>query len=130
MKEVDFWTDQLLTIGQIDSTKQGPDGVGFTEFHLEEGTAIGWTVYRDDYIHVIRAFLSKGAVFPLHEHQLSAENLILYKGAIDVYCGDDECYELEVGKALHLEAGRNHKLVSLVDSWVMTTLIPPDEELK
>lgn len=133
MKEVEFWTDKLLSIGEIDSTMIGEGEGSFREFNLENGTAFGWTLFATEEVHCFRAFLSRGTVFPLHEHNLSAETTILYRGAMQLICSEEGCKPesttMEIGKPVYLDKRVNHKLVALEDSWVISVLIPPDKEL-
>lgn len=133
MREVNLLTDRLLQIGDISSAVIGSGQGAYREFELETGTAIGWTLFKNDNVHCMRAFLSQGTIFPLHEHQLSAETIILYKGSLEIHCGDVDCDPVKIimakGKPVYLEAAENHKLIALADSWVITTLIPPDKQL-
>ena len=133
MKDVLFWGNELKTsLRDIQRAKIGSGSVGFTEFNLDQGTAIGWLLFRDDYIHVIRSYMSAGAVFPLHEHEFSVEAITLYRGAVDIMVADGlkpRRVTLEVGKPFYMEKAVEHKLLAHEDSWMLATLIPPDPNL-
>lgn len=133
MKDVLFWGNELKTsLRDIQRSTLGSGGRGFTEFQLEHGTAIGWLLFRDDRVHVIRSYMSSGSVFPLHEHAISTEVIILYRGAVDILVADDlkpRKVTMEIGKPFYLEKGIEHKLLAKEDSWMIATLIPPDANL-
>ena len=131
MKDVIFWGNELKTsLRDVEQTKME----SYVEYKLEHGTVIGWTLHRDDYVHVVRAFLSKGAVFPLHDHELSFESLILYRGNVDVIyensIGEQQKSPMAVGKPAYFKKGQDHKLIAREDSWVISAWVPPDKDVQ
>lgn len=99
-------------------------------YDIEQGTAISFTLKRDDDVHLLDSFLSAGTIFPLHHHDDSAETLILTSGEITVVCDEPGCdthrQELQVGVPMYIPSGMNHFLHAKKDSWILATLIPPD----
>lgn len=104
---------------------------GHIIYDLDQGSAITFTLHRNANSHVLRAFLSAGTIFPLHNHEASAETLILETGNITVMSdgqGDDQIrQELREGVPMWIPEKLNHFLHAKEDSWILAILIPPDQ---
>lgn len=130
MKEINRLTDEIMKMSDLGIITSAP---GFREYKLEHGTLMGWSLLKNDKIECIRAYMSEGTVFPLHEHEFSAETMILYSGAVKVSCEGENCetelHSMEIGIPFHVEAGKCHKLYADEESRMIAIFIPPDKEL-
>ena len=134
MKEVLFWGDALKTnLKDLARADVGNGTNGYIEFQLENGTCLGWTLFRDDHGHAIRAFLSKGSVFPVHDHEESFETLVMYRGECELgfvnSAGQQELRKMQLGKPAYLLKGQEHIIYAKEDTWFFMTLVPPDTNL-
>lgn len=132
MKDVDIYTDALINeLGSI-SRKEAD---GHVEYDLEQGHVITWTLKKNQYIEVIDALLTEDTIFPLHEHDLSFETMVMYTdGDVTVVCDEPGCEpmhkKLVKGEPFGVPPGVNHFLHAKKSSWILATLIPPDAGMK
>lgn len=100
-------------------------------YDLDQGTAISFTLHRNNDAHIIRMFLSSGTIFPLHKHDTSAETLIMESGKLTVMSdgqGEDNIrQELREGVPMWVPEKLNHFMTANEDSWLIAILIPPDQ---
>lgn len=135
MTDVNRKSDDLIQeLKDIDRVVIGEGEGAFTEFIVEGGIVRTWTLHRDEYGHCMLAFLAEGAVFPPHEHRISCESIVMARGSIDIRFedenGEERMRSMKRGRPAFLEMGQNHRVYAREDSWVYTTMIPPDEGLK
>ena len=129
MKEIDELTDKVIALCEVPVLTTSPC---FKEYNLKVGIAMSWTIYKSEGVHIMRSYLSKDAIFPLHEHETSVESLIVYDGSIEVIYEDLNHKEivnvLNIGESITLLKGVNHKIHSLEESKVVAILIPPESD--
>jgi quercetin dioxygenase-like cupin family protein len=131
MKAVDRLTDELISMDYGFVNEYSPK-----VFKLKEGIVVSYRLYKDENLHCIRSYLSKGAIFPPHEHkEPTDETLILYSGKMSVIIDDPEISEgksidMIIGKPYFFRAGDIHMLHAKEESWILSTLIPPDKNIK
>lgn len=132
MKELDMMTDAL--VNQLSSiSHKEPDG--HIEYDLEQGNAITFTLKKNKHIEVLDALLTEGTIFPLHEHKISFECMLMYNdGDVTVICDEPGCEpirkKLVRGEPFGVPAGINHFLHAKKTSWILATLVPPDAGMK
>jgi quercetin dioxygenase-like cupin family protein len=129
MTRFEILTDRVVeSLSDISSSRNG-----HVVYDLDQGTAISFTLKDTDDVHVIDSFLSAGTIFPLHHHEASSETLTLYSGNITVLCDEPgtDCirHELQIGVPFFIPDGMNHLLHAKEDSWVLASLIPPDQDI-
>lgn len=127
METLSALTDKLVTDLRTISHEEKP---GYVIYDLEQGEAITFTLKCDKNIHVIDALLTEGTIFPLHQHDESYETLILQSGEVTVLCDEPGCetirHELKPGQPFMIPSGMKHLLHAKKTSWILATLIPPD----
>jgi len=127
MSNFEVLTEKLIANLKDISTEEK----GHVVYELEQGTAITFTLKRNAMVHLLDSFLSADTIFPLHHHETSSETLILQSGNVTVICDEPGCeeirHELKVGIPFFIPEGLNHFLHAKEDSWVLASLIPPDE---
>ena len=110
----------------------------FIEYDVEDGTAIGFGLFNTNEIGVQRTFMSKGTIFPEHQH-IEQEYILVYRGSVEICC--DETYTinsrklndstspviLNSGDCAYFQPNANHKIKALEDSWVIGIIIPSVE---
>ncbi len=104
----------------------------YTTHNVEQGTSISFDLLRNEHVDVFNSFLSKGTIFPLHEHLESDEIFVLYTGDITIICDDGKevsKIKLQIGKPVVITKCTKHLLKVNADSWVIAVVIPPDLKL-
>lgn len=119
-------TDQIIAMGP--ALLKGGE---FKKYELDQGEIFTMTVKKNDKIHVIDAFMKKGTIFPVHMHEYSDETFLLYEGVVNIYCinGQEIKNELQIGKPFIVRKGVHHFLKVKEDSWMLSSLIPPDVQV-
>lgn len=111
----------------------------FIEYNVgDSGTAIGFGVWKQPEIAVQRVFMSKGTIFPKHNHP-EHEYVLVYKGSFKVHrCeksparmsgkhSTDKTGILGVGDGIYFAPNEEHWGEILEDTWILSTTIPAGE---
>jgi len=96
-------------------------------YDVEGGECYGFSLFNNGKIAVQRAFLSKGAEFPMHIHDDEKEHLIFYEGKGKAIVEGQEDRILEEGDCILIPAGVSHGWKILEDSWVIGITVPAEE---
>ena len=91
-----------------------------------DGTIIGLGLFKDKYIAVQRAFISKGTISTLHDHK-ETEYLIVYKGKVEMEVSG-LTYVLGVEDRIRIKSHLPHTCEALEDTWLIAITIPASEE--
>jgi len=130
MKEVDEATDAVIKLSKI----LGPTVTDFREFRLEGDRVFGWTVYKDDDLHCVKSFMSKGAEFPFHKHEDSVETLTLIEGEAEITSADGEgnlvTQSFIKRIPIYLNPGANHRVSIKENSVIFAVFLPPDKDFE
>jgi len=102
-----------------------PTGNGMQEYKVEKGFAMAMSLKNNDEVAVAQSFLSKGTVFPYHNHDNSEEVLVVYSGEVTVVTEEDK-FTLKPGCSLHICRGCGHLLHAITDVKIIAITIPPD----
>jgi len=102
-----------------------PTGNGMQEYKVDQGFAMSMTLKYNDEVAVAQSFLSAGTIFPYHNHENSAEVLIVYSGEVTVVT-ENERYVLKAGDSLRICQGCGHLLSAKMDVKIIAITIPPD----
>jgi quercetin dioxygenase-like cupin family protein len=102
-----------------------PTGNGMQEYKVEQGFAMAMSLKHNEEVAVAQSFLSKGTVFPYHNHENSEEVLIVYSGEVTVVTENDK-HTLTPGDSLHICQGCGHLLHAKTDVKIIAITIPPD----
>lgn len=134
MTDVHTTSDKLIKeLKDIDQVVIDNDCGVYTEFDVQGGIIKMWTLHRDDFGHCILAHLPKGVTMPGHDHRFSSESIVLIRGAIDIehdVNGEMKTRSMKKGRPAFLNEKQHHVVMAREESWVYTTMIPPDEQLK
>ena len=116
-------TQSLTDIGSIVVTT----GNGMQEYKVEKGFAMAMSLKHNDEVAVAQSFLSKGTIFPYHNHDNSEEVLVVYSGEVTVVT-DEGKYTMKPGDSLHICQGCGHLLHAITDVKIIAITIPPDSK--
>lgn len=106
---------------------------GFIEYKVNNGTCLGFPLYKIDDISIQRAFLTKDTKFPIHVHDNEVEILVIYKGKglakiYDDNGGIKEERTIGIGDLIRIPKEVNHSWEMLEDTWVIGITIPASED--
>jgi len=100
------------------------------EYEVENGVAFGFNLWNIKKVAIQRAFMSRGAVFPTHQHD-EVEILIVYEGKLSVNKEHArECSnvnELQVGQCVRFSSGESHSVTALENTHMIAITIPAAE---
>jgi len=102
------------------------------DYNIYDGISFALNLMNQRNVAVSNCFISKGAMFPKHDHQ-ETELLIVYDGSLYVeICNDvnDTCYfknTINVGEVVYFEAGEKHIIKALEDTWMIAITVPAAE---
>lgn len=98
-------------------------GENSIEYDIDGGKCYGIGLLSQAEISVQKAFMSKGSIFPKHNHEVS-EWLLVYEGKLLIdYC-DETQEEISVGEAVHFLPGKDHRVIALEDTKYIGIVIP------
>ena len=136
LSELEKQTNKLKSLGDLVLKEHEK----FNEYiSKDEGTCIGFGLYKEDNVAVQRTFLSKGATIELHSHE-EKEYILVYKGAFKLLADEDlKCLKdgeptignncvLKSGDGVFLKSYQPHGMISLEDTWVICVTIPAAKE--
>ena len=100
------------------------------EIKLNGGSSILLGQNFSERCQLIPAFSFAGSVFPEHDHEASAEVLVVVSGRLKVIFVDDKPDEvLTAGDAILIPKGVKHTIKYLEDTRIWAVLCPPDKDL-
>ena len=102
------------------------DSIGYVEYEVKDGTAMGFNLLNKPKVSVQDLFLSKGATFPSHLHLVEKECHIIYSGELEVTI-EDEVRILKKGDSFCLDNTVVHSGVALKDTWMIVIGVPSIE---
>ena len=104
-----------------------PSGDGVKEYRVSEGYAMAMSLKHNYDVAVAQSFMSKGTIFPYHNHDNSEEILVVYSGEVTIVT-EEERYTLKPGDSLHICKGCGHLLHAITDVKIIAITIPPDTD--
>lgn len=122
MEKLRALTETLIDMDSIAVPKSN----GLKEYRVKQGYAMAMVLKSNHEISVAQAFMSKGTIFPYHNHDNSEEVLIVYSGEVTVVTEDDK-HTLKPGGSIHICRGCGHLLHAITDVKIIAITIPPDD---
>ena len=96
------------------------------EFPLVDGKTKVWTLYSNDDVSIVKAFVTPNTQFPLHIHDVK-EVIVLYSGSA-VFTSGTVAKELKPGDFVGVDAGQPHDIKSGPEgAWFSVTTVPREE---
>ena len=89
------------------------------------GTFKAWGLFRNEKVAVGRAFMSKGSIFPQHQHT-EAEILICESGFFSV-TQNGIFKEYKPGECCRIPPNVIHSCNGIEDTWIVMITVPPSE---
>ena len=110
----------------------GGNPKGFVEYETNDGTCLGFPLYKNKKVAVQRTFLTNGTEFPKHVHDEETEIIIIFqgKGNAIIYNDDSSIKEEQIigeGDCFRIEKGTYHSWYMLEDTWLIGITIPASE---
>ena len=96
------------------------------QWETDGGTCIGFTLWDEESVSVVRSFLSKGTHFKPHVHPGSNETMIIYKGKMKIRYNNSEQFLAE-GDTVILDIEQPHETWALEDTWLIGITVPGSE---
>ena len=96
---------------------------GTIEYAVENGKCYGVGLLSKKEVSVQETFMSKGSVFPQHNHDVH-EWLLVFEGKLKVEYCNGKTEEVTVGAAVHFLIGTLHKIIALEDTRMIGIVIP------
>ena len=98
-------------------------GENSIEYDIDGGKCYGIGLLSQPEISAQKAFMSKGSIFPKHNHEVS-EWLLVYEGKLLIdYC-DGTQEEISVSEAVHFLPGKDHRVIAIEDTKYIGIVIP------
>jgi len=121
LKHLQRLTQELPSLDSLILTERSD----FIEYKADKGHVFGIGLYNNNEIAVQRVFVSKGAVFPIHQHT-PIEWMICYKGYLRIIINDKE-QEMKTGDFVHIKSNDPHYVPNVLeDTWLLCITIPSD----
>ena len=99
---------------------------GFKEYNVNDGTSLGFALYKDPEIAVQRIFISAGSK-PLPHNHKEKEYITVYRGKLRVTI-DGKDRICKVGDSVYFNPMQMHHESILEDTWLLCVTIPACEE--
>jgi quercetin dioxygenase-like cupin family protein len=125
IEELEALTQAVINAGSVDIPFHKDDGM--QTYDLEQGTAMAFKLLKKPEIAVADSFLSKGTIFPLHNHDISIEVLFLYKGKVTLITEKIGRKTLKPGDFISITKGDGHALLVKEDSWIVAITMPAEK---
>ena len=93
-------------------------------YNVKNGKCFGKNLYNSPEIAVQRSFISAGALFPEHNHDVF-EILIVYRGELEARV-DKKTMVVSVGDSIYFEPLQVHSVMATQDTWMIGITIPAD----
>lgn len=101
------------------------------EMDMDQGTCIGFNLFRSPKVSVARFFASKDSIIPKHTHE-SMEYIMVYEGEMKttIYDEDGEIRQelgATIGDSIRITPNYNHSHSFSCDTWSIVVTIPEEE---
>lgn len=97
----------------------------FFELETKNGKIIGFTLFKNDSVAIVRSFAEKGTFIDMHRHP-GKEWFGIYTGKVKVELESGETIILNAGQQTELPADQKHSCLYLEASWGWIITMPPD----
>jgi len=119
-------TDNLPPVPTLVDLIHDPDNIrSYVEYSVSNGTAIGFGLLNQPEVAVQKIFISKGSIFPQHEHDV-IEIGVIFAGEVEINVGDTPI-RFRVGDVIKLQKNERHSVKAIDDSWIIAIVIPRDD---
>jgi len=95
-------------------------------YSMSTGICSGEELFYNQSLAIQRAFMNKGAIFPLHLHNQN-EWIIVSNGKLIDRNENGIVTELEVGDGIRVRKGESHSIEAIEDTWLIGITIPSSE---
>lgn len=122
IEELRSITNNLLPLEDLIQERRNK----MVQWATDGGTCIGFSLWDEGGVSVVRSFLSKDTHFKPHIHPGCTETMVIYKGRMKIrYNGDERI--LEPGGSIALGKDRPHESWALEDTWLIGITVPASE---
>ena len=119
LKYLKHLTENLPSLSSLIKEREGER----IEYEVIDGICNGIALLNKDTIAVQDSFVSKGALFPIHAHDV-IEILVIYEGKVKVVFTDGNEFILTPGELIRFEVNQLHSCEGLEDSYLIGITIP------
>ena len=97
-----------------------------TTYEFDNGVAISENIYSIQDVAIAKTLIPKGTNFNTHQHNISAEWVIVLDGILDVTIEADSVI-LKKYDSIKIDAAKPHSAIAVEDTTIIAITVPRDE---